>query len=75
MEKEIIFPFDLKGRQAMYFIGEVQNKLHNAIFLEKKNRRVNAKSLLGILSLGIKKEEKIKVLCIDEYFREYYKWY
>lgn len=66
MEKEIIFPFDLKGRKAMYFIGEIQDKIHNAVFFEKDNRKVNAKSLLGILSLGVEKGEKIKVLCVDE---------
>lgn len=66
MIKELIFPFNLTGRQAMYFTQNVQEVLNNAIFLEKDNRRVNAKSLLGVLSLGITQGEAIQVFCNSE---------
>jgi phosphotransferase system HPr (HPr) family protein len=66
MTKELTFPFNLTGRQAMYFTQNVQEALNNAIFLEKDNRRVNAKSLLGVLSLGITQGEKIQVFCNSE---------
>jgi phosphotransferase system HPr (HPr) family protein len=66
MTKELTFPFNLTGRQAMYFTQNVQETLNNAIFLEKDNRRVNAKSLLGVLSLGITQGESIQISCNNE---------
>ena len=42
----------LYNRQATYFIQKA-NEYKCAIWVEKDERRVNAKSLLGVLSLGI----------------------
>lgn len=61
MVKELTFPFDLFGRTAMLFVHGTQEVLKNPIQLGNSNRRVNAKSLLGILSLGIKKGDTISV--------------
>lgn len=69
MVKELTFPFDLSGRTAALFEQEIQNTLKNTVQLEKFNRRVNAKSLLGILSLGIKKGDTVSVFYQDEDFR------
>lgn len=69
MVKELTFPFDLSGRTAALFEQEIQNTIKNTVQLEKFNRRVNAKSLLGILSLGIKKGDTISVFYQDEDFR------
>lgn len=69
MVKELTFPFDLSGRTAILFEQEIQNTLKNTVQLEKFNRRVNAKSLLGILSLGIKKGDTVSVFYQDEDFR------
>ena len=69
MVKELTFPFDLSGRTAALFEQEIQNTLKNTVQLERFNRRVNAKSLLGILSLGIKKGDTVSVFYQDEDFR------
>ena len=42
----------LHARPATYFIQKA-NEFKSSIWVEKEERRVNAKSLLGVLSLGI----------------------
>ena len=44
----------LHARPATFFIQKA-NEFKSGIWLEKDERRVNAKSLLGVLSLGIVK--------------------
>ena len=65
----------LHARPATFFIQKA-NEFKSTIYIEKDERKVNAKSLLGVLSLGIKKgsnivisaegsdeEEAVKALC------------
>ena len=42
----------LHNRQATYFVQKA-NEFESSIWLESNNRKMNAKSLLGIMSLGI----------------------
>ena len=42
----------LHNRQATYFVQKA-NEFQCSIWLESLNRKMNAKSLLGIMSLGI----------------------
>ena len=42
----------LHNRQATYFVQKA-NEFECSIWLESSNRKMNAKSLLGIMSLGI----------------------
>ena len=42
----------LHNRQATYFVQKA-NEFESSIWLESANRKMNAKSLLGIMSLGI----------------------
>lgn len=53
-EKEIIVRCEsgLHNRQATYFVQKA-NEFSCSIWLESENRKMNAKSLLGIMSLGI----------------------
>ena len=44
----------LHARPATFFIQKA-NEFKSGIWVEKEDRRVNAKSLLGVLSLGIVK--------------------
>ena len=44
----------LHARPATFFIQKA-NSFKSSIWLEKDDRKVNAKSLLGVLSLGIAK--------------------
>lgn len=42
----------LHNKQATYFVQKA-NEFESSIWLEAQNRKMNAKSLLGIMSLGI----------------------
>ena len=57
----------LYARPATYFIQKA-NEFESSIWVEKEERRVNAKSLLGILSLGIIGGTTIRIIAdgIDE---------
>lgn len=52
--KEIVVRCEsgLHNRQATYFVQKA-NEFECSIWLESGNRKMNAKSLLGIMSLGI----------------------
>ena len=51
----------LHARPATFFIQKA-NEYKSSIWIEKKERRVNAKSLLGILSLGIVGGTDIRII-------------
>ena len=51
----------LHARPATYFIQKA-NEFKCGIWVEKDERRVNAKSLLGVLSLGIVKGTSITLI-------------
>ena len=51
----------LHARPATYFIQKA-NEYKSAIWVEREERRVNAKSLLGVLSLGIVGGASIRIL-------------
>ncbi len=61
--KEIIVQnqVGLHARPATFFIQKA-NEFKSSIWVEKEERRVNAKSLLGVLSLGIVGNTKIKII-------------
>lgn len=51
----------LHARPATFFIQKA-NSYKSSIWVEREDRRVNAKSLLGVLSLGIVKDMTITLL-------------
>ena len=51
----------LHARPATFFIQKA-NEFKSSIWLEKEERRVNAKSLLGVLSLGILGGTTIRII-------------
>ena len=51
----------LHARPATFFIQKA-NEFKSSIWVEKDERRVNAKSLLGVLSLGIVKGTTISLI-------------
>ncbi len=51
----------LHARPATFFIQRA-NEFKSSIWVEKDERRVNAKSLLGVLSLGIVKGTVISII-------------
>ena len=57
----------LHARPATFFIQKA-NEFKSSIWVERDDRRVNAKSLLGVLSLGIIGDSDIKIIAsgVDE---------
>ena len=57
----------LHARPATFFVQKA-NSFKSAIWVEKEDCRVNAKSLLGVLSLGISKGTAITLIAdgVDE---------
>lgn len=57
----------LHARPATFFIQKA-NSYQSTVFVEKEDRRVNAKSLLGVLSLGIAQGMTVKLIAegLDE---------
>ena len=57
----------LHARPATFFIQKA-NEFKSSIWVEKEERKVNAKSLLGVLSLGITKGTTINIIAdgLDE---------
>ena len=51
----------LHARPATFFIQQA-NEFKSSIWVEKEERRVNAKSLLGVLSLGIVGGTNIRII-------------
>ena len=57
----------LHARPATFFIQKA-NEFKSSIWIERDERRVNAKSLLGVLSLGIVKGTTVNIVAagVDE---------
>lgn len=57
----------LQARQAALFVQEA-NRFSADVFLEKDNRKVNAKSIMGIMSLAIAEGTSITLFAegVDE---------
>ena len=57
----------LHARPATFFIQKA-NECKSSIWIEREERRVNAKSLLGVLSLGIVKGTAVNIVAdgVDE---------
>ena len=51
----------LHARPATFFIQKA-NEFKSSVWVEKDERKVNAKSLLGVLSLGITKGTSIVII-------------
>lgn len=53
-DKEVVVRCEsgLHNKQATYFVQKA-NEFESSIWLECDNRKMNAKSLLGIMSLGV----------------------
>lgn len=62
-EKEVIVQnqVGLHARPATFFIQKA-NEFRSNIWVEKEDRKVSAKSLLGVLSLGITRGTNVKIV-------------
>ncbi len=50
----------LRASKAAMFV-QVAGGFSSQIFVEKGNKKINAKSIMGVLSLGVKQGEKIYI--------------
>ena len=60
-EVTIVNNVGLHARPATFFIQKA-NAYKSSVWVEREARRVNAKSLLGVLSLGIVKDMTVTIL-------------
>ncbi|WP_142828858.1 HPr family phosphocarrier protein [Planococcus soli] len=62
VEKQVIvlLKTGLQARQAALFVQEA-NRYSADVYLEKDNKKVNAKSIMGIMSLAISKGTEVKI--------------
>jgi len=60
-EVTVLNQVGLRARPATFFTQKA-NEFKCSVWIEKDERRVNAKSLLGVLSLGIVKDVKINIV-------------
>ena len=60
-EVKICNTVGLHARSATFFIQKA-NSFRSNVWIEKDERRMDAKSLLGVLSMGIKKDTVITLL-------------
>lgn len=63
LSKEVVVQnqVGLHARPATFFIQKA-NEFKSSVWVEKDERKVNAKSLLGVLSLGITKGTTINII-------------
>ncbi len=59
-ELTITNPDGLRASKAAMFV-QVAGKFSSQILVEKGNKKINAKSIMGVLSLGVKQGEQIYI--------------
>lgn len=64
-EIKVLNQVGLHARPATFFIQKA-NEFKSSVWVEKDERRVNAKSLLGVLSLGIAQGTIITIIADGE---------
>lgn len=55
----------LRSRRAGDFVDMVSG-YSSSVYLEVDNRRINAKSIIGVLSLNLEAGDKVELLCNGE---------
>ena len=58
---EITSSEGLRAKTAALFV-HTASKYDSQILIEKNNKKINAKSIIGVLSLGVKQNETINVI-------------
>lgn len=62
---EVALEVGLQARPAAQFVQEA-NRFSSNIFLEKNSKRINAKSIMGLMSLAVSNGETISVIADGE---------
>jgi len=58
---EVLMESGLQARPAAQFVQEA-NRFSSDLFLEKNGKRINAKSIMGLMSLAITKGETVTLI-------------
>lgn len=58
---EVMLESGLQARPAAQFVQEA-NRFSADLFIEKDGKRVNAKSIMGLMSLAITKDETVTLI-------------
>ncbi len=63
LEKEVVISIEpgLQARPAAQFVQKA-NSYSSEIFIEKESKRINAKSIMGLMSLALSKGNQIKII-------------
>ncbi|KMK77478.1 HPr family phosphocarrier protein [Alkalihalobacillus pseudalcaliphilus] len=64
VEKDVVIQLKtgLQARPAARFVQEA-NRFAAEVFIEKENKKVNAKSIMGLMSLALGHKAEIKLIC------------
>lgn len=69
LEKQVEVKLEtgLQARPAAQFVQEA-NRFQSDIFIEKEDKKINAKSIMGIMSIAVRRGEKIQLVVdgVDE---------
>ncbi len=60
IEKTFKVGVDLDARQAAYFV-QTANKFHSKVELSSEGKRINAKSIMGTMALGLQTGKEITI--------------
>ncbi|MDX8044668.1 HPr family phosphocarrier protein [Gracilibacillus sp. S3-1-1] len=63
LEKEVVIAVDpgLQARPAAQFVQKA-NSFSSEVFIEKGSKRINAKSIMGLMSLALSKGQRITLI-------------
>lgn len=64
----VIFPYDCTNRAAAQLVQKLNNTIIDDIYFIKNNKSVSGKSFIGVLSLGIIKDERIEILWSNSHY-------
>ena len=62
---DIKIPCDIIGRNAHRLVYKLQ-EFKSSVYFMTEGRRINAKSLLGLLSANIKADDIVQVICYND---------
>lgn len=62
---EIQLTSGLEARPVAVLV-QVASQFTSSVYLEAEGRKVNAKSIMGMMTLGLNTGEKVKVICDGE---------
>ena len=63
--KTMVVANGLEGRTVASLV-QIASRYKSSVYIEVENKKVNAKSIMGMMSLGVAKGEKINVVATGE---------